>query len=125
MFVTKHVVDITTAADGTASGYTPPVNGRILQIQYAKDDTTPYADTVDFSITAEESATPIWVQANVTASALVAPRQATHSTAGVASLYAAAGTAVNDYVCVAQERVKITLAQGGDTKTGRFIVWVG
>lgn len=125
MFVTKHVVDITTAADGTASGYTPPVNGRILQIQYVKDGTTPYDNTVDFTIIAEDSATPILSKSGNTASTLFVPRQATQSTAGVAALYAAAGTAVNDYVFIAGERVKITLAQGGNAKIGRFIVWVG
>ena len=125
MFVTKHVVDITTAADGTASGYTPPVNGRILQIQYVKDDTTPYDNMVDFTIIAEDSATPILSKSDNTASTLFVPRQATQSTAGVAALYAAAGTAVNDYVFIAGERVKITLAQGGNAKIGRFIVWVG
>jgi len=125
MFVTKHTVDITTAADGTASGYTPPVNGRILQLQYTKDGTTPYDNTVDVTIIAEDSATPILTVSDVTATTRYVPRQATQSTAGVAALYAAAGTAVNDYVFIAGERVKITLAQGGDTKTGRFIVWVG
>jgi TPP-dependent pyruvate/acetoin dehydrogenase alpha subunit len=48
------------------------------------------------------------------------PRQATHSKVGVASLYAAAGTAVQARVALANDRIKIVLAQGGATKTGTF-----
>jgi hypothetical protein len=51
-----------------------------------------------------------------------APRQPTHTTAGAASLYAAGGTAVNDHICLANERVKIVLAQGGSAKAGVFHV---
>jgi hypothetical protein len=51
---------------------------------------------------------------------LPAPRQATHSTAGAAALYAAAGTAVNDKIALANDRIKIVIASGGNTKTGVF-----
>lgn len=38
------------------------------------------------------------------------PRAATHSTAGVAALYAGSGTAVNDLIAIA-DKVKVTIAQ--------------
>jgi len=52
-------------------------------------------------------------------------RQATHSTAGLASLYAADGAAVNDFIYVANERIKIAVENGGNSKTGTFTVIVG
>ena len=122
MYVKRHKVAITTAADGTATGYTPLLMGRILSIQYVKTD---FADTADFAITAEDTGQGLWTEENVTASAQVAPRQPTHDNAGAASLYAAGGEPVEDCYYLADERVKIAIAQGGDTKSGTFYVTVG
>lgn len=122
MYVERHRVSIATAADGSATEYTPVITGRLLAIVYTKID---FANGVDFTITAEATGETIWTEQNVNASKTVAPRQATHSTAGVAALYAAAGQSVNDYVAVAQDRVKIAIASGGATKTGTFDVIVG
>jgi hypothetical protein len=122
MHVERHVVSLTTDGDGNATGYTPVVTGRILAIHYVKTD---FADGVDFVVTAEATGELIWDEDDVNASATRAPRQATHSTLGVASLYAADGTAVNDYVAVAHDRIKIVVASGGDTKSGAFHVVIG
>lgn len=111
------VVPVTTAADGSATAYSPVVSGRIETIRYAKTD---FDNGVDFTITAEATGETIWSQLNVNASATVAPRQPTHDTAGVASLYAAAGQAVNDGIVLANDRVKIVIAQGGNVKSGTF-----
>ena len=126
MNVIKHTVTVTTgASDGKGSGFTPVVNGRILNIIYTKASSGNYADTVDFVVTTEDTAITIWDEDKVTATATVAPRQATHSTAGLASLYAADGTAVNDFIYVANERIKIAVENGGNSKTGTFTVIVG
>lgn len=122
MHVERHVVSVTTAADGSATAYSPTVTGRILAIHYVKTD---FATGVDFTITAEATGETIWTESNVDASATRAPRQATHSTAGAAALYAAGGTAVNDYVALANDRVKIVIASGGNAKVGAFHVVVG
>jgi len=66
----------------------------------------------------------LWTEENVDSSATRAPRQATHSTAGVAALYAGSGQAVNDKIVLAADRVKIVIASGGDTKTGTFHIVV-
>ena len=50
----------------------------------------------------------------------VAPRQALHTVAGVAAVYAAAGEPVLGPIGISDSRIKIVLAQGGDTKTGVF-----
>jgi len=122
MYAERHAVTVTTDADGAGTGYTPVVTGNVLAIHYVKAD---FADGVDFTITAEATGESIWAQVNVNASASVVPRQATHSTAGVAALYAAAGVAVLAPVTVAADRVKIAVASGGDTKSGTFMLIVG
>jgi hypothetical protein len=121
MFAVRHVVTLTTASDGSATGYTPVVTGAIQQIRYVKTD---FAAGVDFTITLEATGETVWTENDVNASATRAPRQATHSTAGVAALYAAGGTAVTDYIVAVRDRVKIVIAAGGDTKTGAFHVVV-
>ncbi len=115
-------VTVTTAADGTATAYLPTADGdsfsgRLSHIVYTKTD---YATGVDFTITAEGTGDGIWTETNVDATATRAPRQATHDNVGVASLYAAAGEPVEDYIVLAQDRIKIVLASGGNAKTGKF-----
>lgn len=122
MYVERHAVAVTTAADGSVISYTPVITGAVLSIQYVKTD---FADTVDFAITAETTAQGLWTEENVTASTVRSPRQATHTAAGVASLYAGGGSAVLSPVYVAGERVKISITNGGDTKVGTFYVTVG
>jgi hypothetical protein len=117
-------VTVTTAADGTATAYTPRVSGHIHSVHYVKDGSNAYADGVDFAVTAEATGENIWTEANVNASAVRYPRAATHSQAGVAALYASGGTAVLDRVAVANDRIKIVLAQGGNAKVGAFLVLI-
>jgi hypothetical protein len=117
----RYKVTVTTAADGTATAYSPRISGEIHQIDYVKTD---YAAGVDFTITGEATGVGIWTEADVNASTQRAPRQPTHSQAGVASLYAAGGTAVQARVAMSNDRVKIVLAQGGATKTGAFHILV-
>lgn len=115
----RYKVTVTTAADGTATAYTPRLSGKIQQIEYVKND---FASGVDFTITGEATGINLWTESDVNASAVRAPRQATHSQAGAASLFAAGGTAVQDRIGLASDRVKIVIAQGGNAKTGAFHV---
>lgn len=114
-------VEVTTAADGSAVAYSPRVSGKVHQITYAKID---FADGVDFTITAEATGETLWTQSNVNAGATVAPRLATSDTAGAAALFATSGTAVRDAIGIANDRVKISIAQGGANKTGRFFILI-
>lgn len=116
-YIQRQAVSVTTASDGSATAYSETVTGKLSTIRYVKTD---FANGVDFTITSEETGETLWTQNDVNASATVAPRQATHSTAGVAALYAAAGSAVNDMIGLANDRVKIVIASGGDTKSGVF-----
>ena len=118
----RYVVTVTTASDGTATAYSPRgVNGVIQQIEYVKTD---FANGVDFTITGEATGVNLWTESDVNASAVRAPRQPTHSQAGVASLYASGGTAVQAPIGLSNDRVKIVIAQGGNAKVGTFHILV-
>lgn len=114
-------VPVTTAADGSATAYSPRIAGNIQQIEYVKTD---FANGVDFTITGEATGVGLWTESDVNASAIRAPRQPTHSQVGAALLYAAAGAAVGDKIALASDRVKIVIAQGGNVKTGAFHILV-
>jgi len=121
MTIRRFNVPVTTDAAGAAEVYSPYVSGYVHQIQYVKTD---FADGVDFTITAEATGETIWTESNVNAAAVKATRQPTHSSAGVAALYAAGGVAVNDRIAVSRDRIKIVIAAGGNTKTGAFNILI-
>lgn len=120
-------VVVTTDAGGVAAALSPRVSGKIHSVQYVKDTANAgaaaFADTVDFTVTAEKTGESIWAQSNVTASATVYPRAPTHDRVGAPSLYAAAGAAVLDKVAIV-DRVKIAIAQGGANKRGTFNIMI-
>lgn len=120
MAIRKFSVTVTTVT-ATGEGFTPYLSGYIQSVQYVKDD---FSDGVDFTITSEATGEAIWVDTDVNASETVRPRAATCTTAGVASLYAADGTAVNDRIALGRDRVKIAVAQGGNGTSGTFIVTI-
>jgi hypothetical protein len=111
---TTSVAD-TTDGDGAATTYSLDVNGLLSQIRYVKTD---FADGSTITITSEATGETLWAQTGVNASATVAPRQATHSTAGVAATLDGTRAAL-DMIAV-NGRIKIIIASGGATKTGTF-----
>jgi hypothetical protein len=114
---------VTALGDGSGDGtfYSPYLTGKIEAIQYVKTD---YADGVDFTITSEATGEGIWTESNVNAAVIKHPRAATHDNVGGASLYAAAGLAVNDKITLGRDRVKIVIASSGVSKTGAFHITV-
>lgn len=121
MTIRRYSVPVTTEADGSATAYSPYLSGYLCSLIYVKTD---YADGVDFTITAEATGETLWTESNVNAAKACYPRAGTHSTAGVAALYAAGGVAVNDRIALSRDRVKVVLAQGGNATSGRFIIVV-
>jgi hypothetical protein len=121
MYAERHTVTLTTDGSGDATGYTPVVTGALSQIRYVKNN---FDNGVDFTITAEATGETLWTQSDVNASATKAPRQATHTTAGVASVYASTD-GVLDKVLLANDRVKIVVGSGGAAKSGTFHVIIG
>ena len=125
MRIRRFTVSPTTIADGSATAYTPSFSGYIHSIQYVKPGVAAdYAAGVDFTITTETTGLNLYTLVNQDASALKLPRFPTHDGIGAASLYAAGGEPVEDMLAVSRERVKIVIANGGDTKTGTFYVTV-
>ena len=120
-YIQRVVLPVTTIADGSATAYSPVLTGKISQIRYVKTD---FTNGVDFTITAEATGETIWTQLDVNASVTVAPRQPIHSTAGVAALYAAGGTAIFEQIALANDRVKIVIAAGGSVTSGVFHILV-
>lgn len=118
----KHPVNALSDGSQVGTFFTGFISGYLESIEYIKDGTTPFTDGVDFTITAEATGETLWTDTNINASEVVRPRAATHSTAGVAALYAAGGVAVLDKIALGRDRVKIVLAQAGVAKLGRFVV---
>ncbi|SHF05165.1 hypothetical protein SAMN02745157_1522 [Kaistia soli DSM 19436] len=118
------LVNVTTAADGTATVLSPKVSGKLHSITYLKDGTTAFTDGVDFTITANVSGENLWTESNVNAGTTRYPRAPTHTQAGAAALYAAGGVAVLDKIGLANDQAKIQIAQGGNAKKGAFLFLV-
>lgn len=109
-------VAVTTDGSGDATAYSERVTGKLSQIRYVKTD---FDNGSTITITAESTGETLWTEAAVNASATRAPRQATHTTAGVAATYD--GTrATLDKISLANDRIKVVVASGGATKTGTF-----
>lgn len=121
------VVSVTTDADGDGSaGTAGTFSGPVRTIVYTPDDTSPFATGFDVTVVAAATGQTLWTGTNVGTSAVtVNPRQPVHDSTGAASLYAGGGEAVEDYFYLANEAITITVAEGGDTKTGTFRIVVG
>lgn len=119
--IRKFTIPLTTNSGGAATAYSPFLSGFIDSVQYVKTD---FADGVEFTITAEATGEAILSLTDQNSATKLRPRAGTHTTAGVASLYASGGTAVNDRIALARDRVKVVIAQGGNVKTGTVIVYV-
>ena len=120
----RYKVSITTAADGSATAYTPRLSGVLHAVHYVPDGTTPFDNTADFTITSEATGQSLVARTNVSAAFVANPRVPTADAAGTAALFAAGGTAVQDKIALGNDRVKIVIAQGGNAKVGVFHVLV-
>jgi hypothetical protein len=114
-FQQRFEISVTTAADGSATAYLPvgAVSGRIVEVGYDKDGTTPYTDGVDFTITTERKGKQVWTEANVNASKSVQPSEAIEDDTGTAQT-------TRDFIRLYLDRIKIVLANGGNAKVGAF-----
>lgn len=127
MFIDRLVLDLTVNSSGAATVYsTLPVTGRVLQLRYVPDGSTPLDTGADLTITGETTGVAIATLSNIGTSAFTTvPRQATHDVTGAALVYIAAGQPVTEPVYVAGERIKVVVAQGGTSKIGTLHIAVG
>jgi hypothetical protein len=114
-------VEITTAADGSATDYagqTNGITGKVVGIKYAFGD---LANTADFTITGETSTSPILTIADVAAAnTFWLPRILPHEHADGSAFTDSSGDAPR----VFNERIKIVTAQGGNAKTGTMTFYI-
>jgi len=126
MFVQKKTITLVGSADGTGTFYSEVVSGKILSVTYNKPGTNPLADTVDMTITVEGTEQAVLSLTDVSASATYAPRQAVITNTSGAALVYSAGNPVEDFIYMANDRIKIVLAQAGEaTKGGTITVLLG
>lgn len=118
--IKRVAVAVTTDGAGAATAYSDEVQGFVHEVTYVPHATVPLDTGADITITEEDTTKPILTWTNVgTVLATKAPRQATHSVAGAASLYAGGGTAVEDRIAV-KGRIKVVVAAGVASKQGTF-----
>lgn len=114
-YVQRHVVALTTNASGAVTAYTPEITGRIAAVIYTKGN---FDNGADFTITAEATGQSLWTDTDVNASETVYPVAAANLGTGAAS------TLTEVPIFVANDRVKVVVAQGGNAKTGTITVIV-
>lgn len=110
------VLTVTTDADGNGSATsTNSRTGFLYGIQYVKTD---YADGVDFTLASASSlaAATLLTITNCNASVSYYPRVDSSGVTGTA-------LTANNTMIPFSGHLKVTVAQGGATKTGKFIVW--
>lgn len=112
---------VTETATGT--GYSPYFSGYIESIEYIKDGSAAYSDGVDITITADVTGEALLSLTDQNSSVVKRPRTATHTTAGVAATLDGTRPAL-DRIALSRDRVKVAIAQGGNGKTGTFVVTV-
>ncbi len=118
-YIQRHTVDILTlTSGGIGTGYTPALTGKVKSIQYVKDD---FASNSTFTITGNDTGLAILTESAINASATRAPRMPVHSLIGVALTYDQTQP-VSDHVCISNEKIKIVVTNGGNSKNGTFYV---
>lgn len=119
----KLIVTPETDADGDVVALSLPFTGFIDSIQYIKDD---YASGVDFDIQLVDSdgeiVAELWDEENVNASEIQRPTYLNNDPAS-GNVYAT-DHILHRKVLAVQDLVKITIDEGGDTKSGKFVIRV-
>ena len=107
----RYVVPVVTAADGTATAYTPEnVWGRVLSITYVKDGLIPFTNGVALTVTAEATGAAILTKTAMNAQGHYYPRSPASDGAPPV---------------LANDRVKLAITGGGNGNQGVFHIVVG
>lgn len=131
MYAGRTVVNVQTAADGTATAYAQDPDGvnlfgRVLAIHYIADLNVPMPDAVVVTVTSEATGEPILTAtiADGDINNYYYPRPQVQD-AGAANKTYDGTHAVGEPVTLANDRVKIAIASGGNAKKCAFHVVVG
>lgn len=114
MRLTRVSVPVLTNAEGSATAYTPALNGVVRSVRYIKPTSGGLDAGSDIDIVTDKGAVVVWDKDDLAASAVIYPMvQAQDNTgADVAGSYAP--------IPVCDERIKITVANGGNAGVGTF-----
>ena len=114
MHLTRVSVPVVTSALGAAVVYTPALNGMIRSVRYIKPSSGGLDGGTDIDIVTDKGAVVVWDKDNLAASAVIYPMVPAQDNTGadVAGSYAP--------IPVCDERIKITVANGGDALAGTF-----
>ena len=114
MRITRVSVPVVTSALGAAVVYTPALNGVVRSVRYIKPTSGGLDNNSDIDIVTDKGAVVVWDKDNLAASTVIYPMvQAQDNTgADVVGSYAP--------IPVCDERIKITVANGGDALAGTF-----
>ena len=114
MRLTRVSVAVVTDESGDAVFYTPALNGMIRSVRYVKPDSGGLDNDSDIDIVTDKGAVVVWDKDNLDASAVIYPMVPAQDNKGadVAGSYAP--------IPVCDERIKITVANGGNAGAGTF-----
>lgn len=114
MHLTRVSVAIVTDESGDAVAYTPALNGVVRSVRYIKPTSGGLADGTDIDIVTDKGAVVVWDKDNLDASKVIYPMVQAQDNTGtdVTGSYAP--------IPVCDERIKITVANGGNAGAGTF-----
>ena len=115
MKLSRFSVAITTSALGAAVAYSPQCNGLVRTVEYVKPTSGGLDAATDIDIIADVSGAVIWTNGDLSVSKVIHPLAPAQDNTGadITGAYAP--------ICLADERIKITVANGGDSLSGTFI----
>ena len=115
MRLTRVSVSVVTDESGAAVAYSPQCNGLVRTVEYVKPTSGGLDAATDIDIIADVSGAVIWTNKDLASSKVIHPlAQAQDNTgADIVGAYAP--------ICLADERIKITVANGGNTLSGQFV----
>jgi hypothetical protein len=118
----RHDISLTTTTGGTLTTYSAnPAFGRVHQIAIVLPTSGSIVSTGVITVAGEVTGESIWNK-TATGSRVVATRKATLTSAG-AVFATSGGNPVPSYYVVSGERIKVTVAGGGSSKTATVRVY--
>ena len=114
MRLTRVSVSVVTDESGDAIVYTPALNGMVRSVRYIKPNSGGLDVGSDIDIVTDKGAVVVWDKDDLDASAVIYPMVPAHDNTGalVGGSYAP--------IPVCDERIKITVANGGNAGAGTF-----
>ena len=124
MFAIRHeVVATTTAGSSTVTAYTPMVNGRLISIRLKGGHT--FGSTGTVTVTNEGTGESLTVSALGSTAGFTKYPRATVVTSTGGAIKPSTGSAMPDYMVLANERIKAVVAKAGASHTGTFVFTIG